>query len=96
MSKAALDKKIVSVAWDLFFIMLGGIWMVPAGNVPESAWLVGVGIILIGLNIIRYLSGIKMIWFSLILGVIATFTGVAGIYGVNLPVFPVILIINES
>ncbi|KPJ68334.1 hypothetical protein AMJ44_06695 [candidate division WOR-1 bacterium DG_54_3] len=93
MAEQGLDQKLNAVAWALFFIMLGGLWLVPAGTVPESTWLLGVGIILLGLNAIRYLSGIKMSWLTLVLGFVALLTGVAGIVGMELPVFPIILII---
>ncbi len=58
MAKKGLNQKLNAVAWALFLIMLGGLWMTPAGTVPESTWLIGVGLILLGLNAIRYLSGI--------------------------------------
>jgi len=93
MAGKVLDQKLQAVAWALFFIMLGCLWMVPKGTVPESAWLVGVGIILLGLNAIRYLTGLLMVWFSLILGVVALLIGVAGMFGVTLPIFPIILVI---
>jgi hypothetical protein len=93
MAKQGLDQKLNAVAWALFFIMLGGLWMVPTGTVPESTWLIGVGLILLGLNAIRYMSGLMMVWFTTILGVVALLAGVAGIVGMELPIFPIILII---
>lgn len=67
--------------------------MVPAGTVPESTWLIGVGLILLGLNGVRYLSGLKMAWITVVLGVVALLTGAAGSVGVELPIFPIILVI---
>jgi hypothetical protein len=93
MSKQGLDQKLQAVGWALFFIMLGGLWLVPKGTVPESTWLIGIGLILLGLNAVRYLSGLKMVWFTLVLGVVALLAGVAGIVGVALPIVPIILII---
>ncbi|MBU0686865.1 MAG: hypothetical protein KKB81_03315 [Candidatus Margulisbacteria bacterium] len=92
-SKAAVDKNLVTISWSLFLIMIGGLWLAPAGQVPESTWLLGVGIILLGLNIVRYLNGIMMSWFSVILGAVAMLIGFAGFYGVRLPIFPIIVII---
>ena len=93
MAKKSLDQKLNAVAWALFFIMLGGLWMVPAGTVPESAWLIGVGLILLGLNAARYLQKLPMGWLTVILGVIALIIGIGGMFGVQLPIFPIILVI---
>ena len=82
MAKEGLDQKLNAVAWALFLIMLGGLWMVPAGTVPESTWLIGVGIILLGLNTIRFLIGIKTAWVTLVLGIVALLAGMAGAVGI--------------
>jgi len=40
--------------------MIGGLWLLPDETVPEGAWLLGVGVIILGLNGVCYLYGIKM------------------------------------
>lgn len=92
-NKENLDKRLISISWALFLIMIGGLWLVPAGMVPESAWLLGVGIILLGLNIIRYQNGIKMSVFTFILGIVALIAGIGGYIGFELPIFPILVII---
>jgi hypothetical protein len=92
-TKKSLDKRLESIGWALFLIMLGGLWLVPKERLPEETWLIGVGIILLGLNAVRYLNGIKMSNFTLGLGILALLIGIASFAGVELPLFPIILIL---
>lgn len=88
-----LNSQLVSVSWALFLIMIGGLWLIPSYQIHESTWLIGVGIIFLGLNLIRYLNKIKLSWFTVTLGLAALVLGVSGIYGIEFPIFPMILII---
>jgi len=47
--KMALDKRLDALGWGLFLIMIGGLWLAPEGWVPEGTWLIGTGIIILGL-----------------------------------------------
>lgn len=91
--KSGLSKRLEDIGWALFLIMIGGLWLFPAGRVPESTWLVGAGLIMLGLNGARYLSGIRMNSFTIILGVVALAGGLGGAFGVRLPLFPILLIL---
>ena len=79
--KAALNKKLESVAWGLFLIMLGGFAFVPKETVPKGAWSIGFGVIMLGLNLARYLNKVKMSGFTTVLGVIALIGGSAQLLG---------------
>ncbi len=68
-------------------------WLVPKEQVPEGIWLVGVGIILLGLNAARYFNGIKMSNFTIGLGILALLVGIASFAGVDLPLLPIVLIL---
>ncbi len=92
-AKKALDKRLENIGWALFLIMIGGLWLVPKERLPEETWLIGVGIILLGLNAVRYLNGIKMSNFTIGLGILALLVGIASFAGVDLPLFPIILIL---
>jgi hypothetical protein len=48
---------------------------------------------MLGLNVARYVNGIRMSNFTLVLGVLALLLGIRGMTGVDLPVFPVLLIL---
>jgi hypothetical protein len=92
-SKGALDKRLDAVGWGLFLIMLGGLWLAPEGTIPEGAWLIGTGVILLGLSAIRYANSIEVSWFWVGLGVLALGTGLSSLLGIDLPIFPILLII---
>ncbi len=92
-AQEARDKRFEHTAWGLFLIMIGGLWLVPDHVVPGGAWLVGAGAIMLGLNAARYLSGIRMSSFSIILGVIALALGISDMAGAALPILPIILVL---
>jgi len=81
--KAALNKRMESVAWGLFIIMLGGFAFVPKEMVPKGAWSVGVGVIMLGLNLARYLNKVKMSGFTTVLGIIALVGRIVQLMGFN-------------
>lgn len=87
------DKKLQNISWGLFLIMLGGLWIVPKDRLPSGIWLIGVGIIMLGLNISRYAFSIRVNRFTSILGLLAITMGLSSLYGVNLPLFPIIIIL---
>lgn len=89
----AIGKRIDAIGWALFFIMIGGIGLAPKESIPEGTWLIGVGLIMLGNNAVRYLSGLKMINFTMLLGLLALGIGISVMFGIDLPVFPILLIL---
>ncbi len=81
--KKVLNKRLESIGWGCFLIMLGGFALVPEAVVPKGLWSIGVGVIMLGLNIARYFSQIKMSGFTTFLGVIALISGVMQLLGVH-------------
>jgi len=79
--KVALNKRLESVAWGLFLIMLGGFALVPDDTIPKGVWSIGVGVIMLGLNIARYFNKIKMSGFTTFLGILALIGGIAELVG---------------
>jgi hypothetical protein len=86
------DRQLERISWALFLIMIGGLALVPEGVVPEGIWLVGAGLIMLGLNVVRHLNGIHISSFTVVLGLVALAAGLSAVAGVSLPVFPVLLI----
>ncbi len=86
-AKSGLNKRLESIAWGLFLILWGGslFWgrMVPNMPVPEGLWSIGIGLVLLGLNLARYLNQIKMSGFTTVLGVIAVIGGIVQLLGVK-------------
>ena len=91
--KAALNKRLEAAAWGLFLIMLGGSFLVDPTVVPRGVWTIGVGLIMLGLNLARYLSGIKMSGFTIVLGILAVVGGILGLVGLEQIEGPILLIV---
>lgn len=82
-AKAVLNKRLETIFWGLFLIMLGGWALVPAATIPKGAWSIGVGFIMLGLNAARYLNHIRMSGFTTVLGILAVVGGIAEYLGWN-------------
>lgn len=91
--KQALNRRLEAIAWGLFFVMIGGLGLVPNQQVPEGTWLIGTGVIMLGLNAARAFYGIRMSGFTNFLGIVAILAGVSAFLGVQFPFFPVLLIL---
>ena len=79
-----LNKRLETISWGLFLVMFGGLKLVPASIVPEGAWLLGAGLIMLGLNLARYLNAIPISGFTTVLGVIAASSASASPKGTRL------------
>ncbi len=64
----------------------------PEGRLPEDSWLVGMGLIILGVNAVKYLNGIKMDGFFVVIGLLALGYGLSSIYGLSLPIISILLI----
>jgi hypothetical protein len=91
--KAALNKRMEAVAWGLFLIMLGGRFLVPGDTIPKGVWSIGVGLIMLGLNLARYLTQIKMSGFTVFLGIVAIIGGILSLVGMDQIEGPIFLIV---
>ena len=79
--KVARNKRLEAMGWGLFLIMLGGFSLVPHEQIPKGLWSIGLGTIMLGLNVARYSNGIKMSGFTTFLGLLALLTGIAQLLG---------------
>ena len=92
-NKRTLDKQLDAIGWGLFFIMIGVLWLLPEGTVPEDTWLIGMGAIIFSVNGIRYLYGIRIQGFWTVIGIIALTFGVSGVFSLDMSISQVVLII---
>jgi hypothetical protein len=93
-AKAALNKRMETMAWGAFLVMLGGFMFVPNEIVKGGWWSIGVGLIFLGLNAARYFNGLRMSGFTTFLGILSVIGGVldlAGMAGVNGAVLLIVL-----
>jgi hypothetical protein len=90
-AKNARNDRLENIGWGLFLIIIGATWLSPGAEVPLGIWLIGAGLIMLGLNAVRYLSGIKTSSFTIGLGAIALAAGIASAFSVKL--FGVLLIL---
>ena len=45
-----LEQRLDSIGWGLFLVMIGCLWLLPEGTLPEGTWLVGMALIIFGLS----------------------------------------------
>ncbi|MGD2205146.1 MAG: hypothetical protein PVH17_00080 [Anaerolineae bacterium] len=81
--KAALNKRLETIGWGCFLIMLGGFMLVPHDVIAKGFWSIGVGLIMLGLNAARYFNDIKMSGFTTFLGVISLLGGILQLAGLE-------------
>lgn len=91
--RAQLDSRLHDVAWGLLLTLTGVVWLVPDERVPQGAWLFGVAAILVGVNVVRRLSHIRINGFSLVLGFMALIAALSRFWRTDLPLLPICLII---
>jgi len=92
--KAALNKRMETVAWGSFLVMLGGFMFVPQEIIRGGWWSIGVGLIMLGLNAARYFNRLKMSGFTTVLGILSVLGGIldlVGFEGINGAVLIIVL-----
>ncbi len=93
-----LNRRYEAIAWGALFILIGADLFVPGLLLPYGIATLGIGIILLGLNLARRLSGIPVNGFSVALGLLSLAEGAVsllrallGIH-INFPAFSIFLI----
>jgi hypothetical protein len=89
-SHTELNRRLEEFAWGVFLVMMGVLWLLPAGRLPERTWLLGAGVIILGLNVARYLKGLGVSAFTTVLGATAVGGGLAGMYGIDVPLLAIL------
>ena len=93
MKEHPLNRRLEDIGWALFLIMIGILWLLPDDQVPQGTWLIGAGLIMLIVNAARYLNGIAMSAFTIVLGLLALAAGFVSFSGGDFPIFPVLLIV---
>ncbi len=95
-NRNAIGNKVLDgLAWGSFLILLGIVWFVSTSySIDAGAYVaVGVGIILIGINLVRMVVNVKVSKFSLFIGLIAFAIGGAAVIGYSLPLVPMAIVL---
>ena len=92
---SSLNKLLNGIAWGTFFVLLGAGWL--ASNyyaVEVGAYLaIGVGAILVAINLVRPSLHIEISKFSLFIGLLALALGGAGILSYAMPLIPTLIVL---
>ena len=91
--RVAMERFLDDVGWAARLITVGALWLVPAGQLPHGTWMIAVGLILLVLNLARYMLRIHVNWFTLIAGTVASLAGIGAYFAVDLPIFPIALVL---
>ncbi len=86
-------ERLDEVGWALLFLMSGAILAIPGIPHPWAAWFIGVGAILIALNLARYASRLSVNVLVTGCGVIAAAAGVGAYWGIDLPILALVLVL---
>lgn len=85
------------IAWGALFIWWGLTELIP--SLPDGTGLIGIGLILIGMNVARSLNNLPVSRFSLTLGILALVWGGLELAGlllslpIEIPIFAILLIV---
>jgi hypothetical protein len=88
--KKQLTKKLDAVGWGLFFIWIGIAFLADVGI---GVALLGVGIIVLGEQVVRRYFSLKLEWFWLVVGLLLLAGGLWELLKLELPLVPLLLII---
>ncbi len=91
------NRTLETLAWGAFFIWWGVTELVP--SLPHGIGALGIGLILLGLNAARALSGLPASGFTVTLGILALVAGGLDLAGAvlrppfEIPIFAILLIV---
>ncbi len=93
--KSTNNTYLAATAWGIFVILLGAGWIASSYYQVDTGIYIalGVGVILIGLNLTRATMGITVSKFSLFIGLLALALSGAGILGFAMPFVPTVIVL---
>lgn len=87
------NQKLEKMAWGAFLILIGALAFVPIKFIPAGSMLVGTGLILLGLNLTRFVQRLPTSLFTIFLGIAAITGGLNEYLNVAFPIFPILIIL---
>lgn len=83
-------RQIDAAAWAVFFIWLG---LVMLAGLPWAWFLVGVGALIVGAQMVRQQRSLRVEKFGVVVGVIILAAGIWDLLALPLPLMPILLIV---
>jgi len=91
--KVSLNKRLECFCWGLFLIFVGILMIAPIRWNLDGVWMIGAGIILLGMNAARHHFKIRVSISTIVLGIIAVILGLNDFLNLYMSIFPLILIL---
>ena len=93
--KSANNKVLDAIAWGVFAVLLGAGWIASSYYQIDTGIYValGVGFILVALNVARMTMRIRVSRFSLFIGLLAFALSGAGLFGFAMPFVPTVVVL---
>ncbi|HEX5147821.1 MAG TPA: hypothetical protein VFW02_01985 [Candidatus Limnocylindrales bacterium] len=88
--RRSFESRLDAIGWGLLFVVVGAVLLAP--GLPEDAWLVAAGIVMIGTTVVRALLGMVVPWITPVFGMMALVGGAAGILGLESAGGPLVVI----
>ena len=87
-----LGRRLEEIGWACILVLTGGLWLVPVAWAPEGSWLAGFGLVLVGLEAVRFLLRREARGFGLVVGTVAATAGIGRMLGYEFRIIPVLLV----
>jgi putative copper export protein len=84
-ARRTLEDRLDDVGWGLLFLLFAA--LVLPNDVAEYVSVAAVGALMLGLNVARRAVGVRVGWFSIVLGAVALISGVGAIAGLEIDAF---------
>jgi hypothetical protein len=86
-----LSDRVDTAGWGVLLLAIGAVSLVPA--MPDGAWLVASGLVMLGSSVIRSRFGLPRRDATAVIGIVALAIGVFTVAGLATEVVPVVLVV---
>lgn len=87
------ERLLDDLGWASLLIVTGVFWLMPDAHVPSGSWLIAVGAIILLFTFARMIFRFRVSEIAFSAGAIALIAGTGSVLGLNLPLFPIALIV---
>lgn len=85
-----LEDRLDTAGWGVLFVAVGAVLLIP--GLPSGAWLAAVGVVMIGVSLMRVAVGLPVVWSTAIVGIAALVAGMAEVAGLEHAAGPLVLV----